>query len=387
MKKILLIFSVLLFSVATEVSYAQVAKNSWSFGFGLTYPRFQSTDVRPQQENYGGFLSLQRNFSEHVGLRLLVGYDHMKGRIGGFDPLMNRFYYTNGTVVPSMKEFMTSDVVSGNFDLLYYFIPCSPVSPYAGVGLGAAYLSPSWPSNVVNNVKSTASQQFNFVLGSEWKMSTNWNLKTEFGYHTTNGELDGITNTGRSGIFGSEADGYITFNVGFQYYFKKGEPSHFCDLYNGIEVQAPKENYPTLEQIEGLIEKYIPKEVVKEVVVKKTVAAAEKNWILYGVNFEFNKSSLLPEAYPIMQHAVSILKENSDLKVEIQGYTDNIGSKEYNLKLSQKRAQTVKDYLVKNGIEGSRLTTVGFGESNPVGDNGTIIGRAENRRIEFNVTK
>ncbi len=387
MKKILLIFSILLFSVVTEISYAQVAKNSWSFGFGVTYPRFQSTDVRPQQTNYGGFLSLQRNFSEHVGLRLLANYNHIKGRIGGFDPALNRFYYTNGTPVPSGKEYMATDVISGNLDLLYYLVPCSPVSPYLGVGVGAAYLNPKWPDNVVNNAKSITSQQFNILLGSEWKLSSNWNLKTEFGLHATNSELDGINTPTRTGIFGSNTDSYITFNAGLQYYFAKGAPSKYCDLYNGIEARAPKQNYPTLKQIEALIEKYIPKEYVTEKVVKKNVKVTNSNWILWGITFKIGSSNLLPEAYPILTHVVNQLKENTDLKVQIQGYTDNTGSKKFNLKLSEKRAQTVKDYLIKQGIDGSRLTTIGFGEADPVGNNATVLGRAENRRIEFKVIK
>ena len=387
MKKILLVLSVFIFSVAAEVSYAQAVKNSWSFGFGFTYPRFLSTDVRPQEENYGGFLSIQRNFTENVGLRLLANYSHMKGRIGGFDPALDRYYYTNGAKVPSLTEFMHSDVISGNFDLLYYFVPCSPVLPYAGIGLGVASLSPTWPSNVVNaQAKSKVTAEFNLILGSEWRLSDAWNLKTEFGLHSTAGQLDGVINNNRQGIFGSDADAYMTFNVGLQYYFKKGEPSKYCDLYNGIKVDVPQQNYPTLDQIEDLIKKYIPKEVEKQVVVEKQVPG-KCNWVLYGVNFEFNKSTLLLESYPILQHAVEILKNNPDLKVEIQGYTDNIGSKEYNQKLSERRAKTVKDYLIKKGIESGRLTSVGFGEANPVGDNSTAVGRAENRRIEFKTQK
>ena len=68
-----------------------------------------------------------------------------------------------------------------------------------------------------------------------------------------------------------------------------------------------------------------------------------------------------------------------------QGYTDNTGSEKYNQKLSQKRADAVRDYLVAKGIAASRLTAVGYGEANPIMDNKTATGRAFNRRIVFKV--
>ena len=106
---------------------------------------------------------------------------------------------------------------------------------------------------------------------------------------------------------------------------------------------------------------------------------------MVGVNFEFDKATLLPEAYPILSHAVETLKENPDMSVEVQGHTDNIGSDEYNQKLSVRRATTVRDYLVSKGISASRLTIVGYGETRPVADNSTAVGRAKNRRVEFMV--
>ncbi|MBY0275031.1 OmpA family protein [Candidatus Binatia bacterium] len=111
--------------------------------------------------------------------------------------------------------------------------------------------------------------------------------------------------------------------------------------------------------------------------------AAKKKIVLRGVNFDFDKATLQPQGKPILDEAARILKENPSINVQVQGYTDAIGSVEYNLKLSDRRAATVKNYLVSQGVAASRLTTKGFGKSNPVATNDTADGRAQNRRVEL----
>ena len=109
----------------------------------------------------------------------------------------------------------------------------------------------------------------------------------------------------------------------------------------------------------------------------------KKKIVLRGVNFDFNKSTLQPAGKPILDEAAQILKDNPSVDVQVQGYTDAIGSVPYNLKLSERRAMTVKDYLMSKGIASSRLTTKGFGKSDPVATNDTAEGRAQNRRVEL----
>jgi OOP family OmpA-OmpF porin len=108
-----------------------------------------------------------------------------------------------------------------------------------------------------------------------------------------------------------------------------------------------------------------------------------KKIVLRGVNFDFNKSTLQPQGKPILDEAARILKDNASIHVEVQGYTDAIGSVPYNLRLSDRRAATVKNYLVAQGVSASRLTTKGFGKSDPVASNDTADGRAQNRRVEL----
>jgi outer membrane protein OmpA-like peptidoglycan-associated protein len=106
-----------------------------------------------------------------------------------------------------------------------------------------------------------------------------------------------------------------------------------------------------------------------------------------NIFFDFNKSELKPESYLELDRLFNFLKDNSDIKVEISGHTDNVGTDEYNMNLSQARANTVKDYLVEKGIESIRIISKGYGESKPVSTNDTEEGRQLNRRVEFKIIK
>jgi outer membrane protein OmpA-like peptidoglycan-associated protein len=104
--------------------------------------------------------------------------------------------------------------------------------------------------------------------------------------------------------------------------------------------------------------------------------------VLY-INFDFNKATIRPDGKPIVAQVVKLMKDNPELKVAINGHTDNIGSPSYNLKLSEERAKSVVDALVASGISRARLSSGGFGSSQPIADNDTEKGRAKNRRVEL----
>ena len=117
----------------------------------------------------------------------------------------------------------------------------------------------------------------------------------------------------------------------------------------------------------------------------KPAPKVERTIILDDVLFDFDKSNIKPEAGAILDRLVAFMKENKDKKAALSGHTDNIGTDAYNQKLSQRRVNSVKDYVVKKGVESGRISGQGFGESKPIADNKTKEGRAKNRRVEIKV--
>jgi outer membrane protein OmpA-like peptidoglycan-associated protein len=101
--------------------------------------------------------------------------------------------------------------------------------------------------------------------------------------------------------------------------------------------------------------------------------------------FDFDKSTIKPQAPEILDRLVGFMNENPSSKVSLSGHTDSIGTEAYNLKLSDRRWMSVRDYVVKKGVESDRVSGQGFGESKPIADNETAAGRAKNRRVEIKV--
>jgi OmpA-OmpF porin, OOP family len=110
-----------------------------------------------------------------------------------------------------------------------------------------------------------------------------------------------------------------------------------------------------------------------------------KTFRLENIYFDFDKDELHPRSLKELNKLTWILKKYSKIKIEIQGHTDSVSNSSYNLVLSNRRAKTVTDYLIKRGISKNRLTWVGLGETIPIADNNTSQGRRKNRRVEFTI--
>lgn len=112
----------------------------------------------------------------------------------------------------------------------------------------------------------------------------------------------------------------------------------------------------------------------------------EKIQVNEKIHFEFNKAVIRPESFGLLDEIAKVITEHPEiLKIRIEGHTDSVGTRPYNLKLSKQRAQAVREYLAKKGIAGTRLLTEGYAFDKAIASNDTEDGRAKNRRVEFNI--
>ncbi|MBQ7209676.1 MAG: OmpA family protein [Paludibacteraceae bacterium] len=107
---------------------------------------------------------------------------------------------------------------------------------------------------------------------------------------------------------------------------------------------------------------------------------------MQGIQFETNKAVIKPVSFPILDQIAQTFIDNPTWLVEVQGHTDNVGKADYNQSLSERRANSVRDYLVGKGVPAEKLTAKGYGLTKPIADNKTADGRKQNRRVEFVIT-
>ena len=376
MKKIVtltLFFSIFLLISNTFAQSRFVYEDAWALGFGFTYPRYISiNDAVIQSSNfYGGHISLQRNFSEHIGIRLKGAYNHVEATY---------------QVAPKAGQVITNNMITASMDLLYYFVPCEPWSPYMVFGSGINFHKPENALTASLDQESNIVAQFNLGAGMTIRIWGDWRIKLEASYHSMwNSKIDGRYGSS-NGLFGGEAnDTWANGDVGLVYYFSHGEASKICELYTGIadvdydKIEDIVRRYRTeptevdYNRIEDIVKRYSKKPEVEE------------KWTLVGINFDFNKATLKPEAYPILINAAEILLTHKDVNVEIIGHTDQIGSDKANEKLSLERADAVKKFLIAKGVDASRISTKGMGKTDLLFKENDPVSRFYNRRIEFKV--
>ncbi|MFH0893362.1 MAG: OmpA family protein [Bacteroidota bacterium] len=144
---------------------------------------------------------------------------------------------------------------------------------------------------------------------------------------------------------------------------------NFSDIedYMELDVEKSKGGTPTYE-LQVLIE-------------------PAKTFTLKNVLFDTGKATLKASSNEALNNLVQILKIKSTMVIELAGHTDNVGDPQSNLKLSQDRAEAVRNYLISKGIAANRITAKGYGDTQPVADNSTAEGKQQNRRTEVNVIK
>jgi outer membrane protein OmpA-like peptidoglycan-associated protein len=172
------------------------------------------------------------------------------------------------------------------------------------------------------------------------------------------------------------------------------EDSTFSDQVTGefLMVLKPKINYAFNISAKGylffsenfnLADSLTSKPVEK--VFELSPVKSGESFVLQNVFFDFNSSLLKPESYSELNKLAEFIKSNPAMRIKIEGHTDNIGDTEYNLRLSEDRAEAVYLYLAENGIDKARMEFEGFGASQPLSSNDSEKGRAQNRRTEVTV--
>lgn len=345
--------------------------NGWSVGFGASYPRFMGvwSGIETGDGNYGAYVSVQRSFTEHYSMRFLLNYSHLEGK-----------YIVDGNL-DANKEIVRTNLVAGNLSVLYRFIQGDVVTVFGNIGIGAIYFKANNPPKVYLK-DSYFRMQGSFGLGAEIKISTSWAIKTEMAYHTTTtSRLDGENDTSENkGVFGTDDDSYAAVDVGFTYYIPL-----ISDNRKSEKVLVSGVNTSMLNIKPDTVLALVPRDIIKKVIVEKEVKT--ESFRLSGVNFDFNSAELYQEYHPVLSKIIGILEKEKETTLEIQGHTDYIGTEEYNMDLSLRRAKMVQKYFVENGIDQNRITVKGFGKTKPISDNTTERGRMLNRRIELELRR
>ena len=156
------------------------------------------------------------------------------------------------------------------------------------------------------------------------------------------------------------------------------DPDNDQDRIMDVDDQCPlePEDYDGDEDEDGCPDLY------KRIVIKK-----DRIELKQKVYFATNEDVILDKSFALLDEVARALLDNPNIKVSIEGHTDNQGPDDYNQDLSERRAASVRRYLISQGVESERLRSKGFGESQPIDDNRTAAGRAENRRVEFLIIK
>lgn len=191
-------------------------------------------------------------------------------------------------------------------------------------------------------------------LGVEYKFAPHWSVAGEW-----------TNNTGKSGATKLNNN---NLTLGINYYFDKP--------YVATPVAAAAVAAPAPAPAPAPVPVPVPGETWKTLLENKPVC-------IEGANFEFDSTKLRSGEITKLNEVVSFAERHEDAQLESSGHTDSVGTEEYNQKLSEGRAESVKAYMVKKGVSAHRIDTVGYGESKPMADNATSEGRELNRRVEI----
>jgi OOP family OmpA-OmpF porin len=396
MKKLFL--SVLLIASAITFTSAQSATvgtspevSKWSIAVkgGGDYFRVtpMSTYGSSQMDKYindaswGLGVSIEKTFNPLFGLGLDLDY----------------LNYNRNT----LKGYTIDPTLFGSLNLTNLFFPHREKSIfnwYYKLGGGAAFYDGT-PANTIGVERSSVSPVGATSLLFEWNLSKRVALGVEGGYRTyLKEDLGGIV------VPADKDKNNDAWTALINLRFKLGSSTHVRDLtldkyYPALppvvkQVENPYDDSQLVNRMDNLdrqnqdIQNRLSKLEDDVKALQNKPAGSAVNASFNNIEFEFDSSKLTEDSYPTLNQIASILKDNPTWgSLKVKGHTDSTGPKAYNQKLSERRAQAVKDYLVSQGVSASVITTEGYGETQPIASNDTAAGRAQNRRVEFEVAK
>jgi OmpA-OmpF porin, OOP family len=309
-------------------------------------------DKRISKDDFGAQGGLGYNFAPNFALELNYGTGSFK--VKGF----------TGSSGPSEQ------LKAASLDVLYKFFPNSIFRPF--ILAGAGELQDRIGSNFDDNHSWMAEAGIGMLTGiGSQAGSTRLQLRTEAKYRRE--FIQG-------NAFIPNNPGDVIFGVGLQLSF--GNPTRPVPV---VAAAPPPEPAP-IPQEPVVVPTPEPCHAPAGFQVDANCRIIEQTVVVRAVDFEFNSTQLTAPAQHTLDEVAAALLTQPELNVEVQGHTDSIGTDAYNLGLSQRRAEAVKAYLINRGLSATVLTAKGYGKAKPVAGNDTAEGRAQNRRVAFEVT-
>ncbi|HEY6190985.1 MAG TPA: OmpA family protein [Bacteroidota bacterium] len=400
--------------VPVDSGFAQNTAGRWVLGFhgggNMWINDYSDVLVGP-----GGDFMLRYGITPAFSAGILAGYEELKSE-------------QKSANTGQVSDYLKLNAIPASANVWVHFASGSVANPYVYGGIGVLLFKRlDGAGNYVPDSKFIPSVLVPFGVGLEIFPSNNASIVLDGGYRVTDDYPDDLKR--------GNLDGYATAKLGVNLYIGTGyedeEAQHLRDAEERhakqlaeveelrlkqqadadaqakrLKDSADAEIQRVKKQTDADAEARRVKELadaearrVKELADAEARRLAEqkqrdttiivlekgKTVVLKGVNFEFNKATLTVDSKIILTRALNALNASPELNVLIVGHTDNIGSAAYNKQLSFRRAEAVRSWLVGNGISGKRLTVSGKGYDEPIDDNTTDEGRANNRRIEFHV--
>jgi outer membrane protein len=278
----------------------------------------------------------------------------------------------SGTAIGTFKHL--PPVLTAKYD----FLPDHDFQPYVGAGINVTIISdvnlavPGVGALKLNSTSVGPALQ----TGFDYKLWDHWYLNADVKWFKLGSDVD---LAGGARVSTVHIDPFL-FGIGIGYRFGGHEHVAFA-APPPAPVSAPPPPPPAVAAAPAPP----PCQAPAGFKVDENCHIIEQSVIVRAVDFEFNLSQLTAPAQQTLDEVASALLTQPELNVEIQGHTDSIGSVAYNLNLSQRRAEAVKAYLISKGVSASVLTAKGYGKARPIASNDSAEGRAQNRRVAFEI--